>query len=176
MNSEFSSLILYPSSLLRFLVIRVFTAASAELLELQTIRSSLLVLRRHVIAALAITALQYNVIAWHKSFPGYARVSRANFRKHAGGVRTRLLHNFRHSSRAHRASTFTNREAQTFLHHHLHSLRQMRHARHVRGPEVKLRAIAGEERRVPTAFFFRQYVSFSLEFRVRRDRARLRNH
>ena len=52
---------------LGFLMIRVLTAASAELLELQTIRSSLLVLRRHVIAALAITALQYNVIAWHKS-------------------------------------------------------------------------------------------------------------
>ena len=50
-----------------FLVIRVLTAASAELLELQAIRSRLFVLRRHVIAALAIAALQYNVIAWHKS-------------------------------------------------------------------------------------------------------------
>ena len=56
-------------------MIRVFTAASAELLELQTIRSCLLVLRRHVIAALAITALQHNVIAWHKSLSDrYARL------------------------------------------------------------------------------------------------------
>jgi hypothetical protein len=56
---------------LGFLVIRVFPAASAELLELQTIRSCLLVLRRHVIAALAITALQYNVIAWHYSISDF---------------------------------------------------------------------------------------------------------
>ena len=69
MNSELSSLILHPSALLRFLVIRVLTAASAELLELQAIRSCLFVLRRRVIAALAITALQYNVIAWHYSNP-----------------------------------------------------------------------------------------------------------
>ena len=50
---------------LRFLVIRVLAAAPAELFELQTIWSSFLVLRRYVIAALAIAALQYNVIAWH---------------------------------------------------------------------------------------------------------------
>jgi len=51
-------------------MICVLSAAPAELLELQAIRSCLFVLRRHVITALAITALQYNVIAWHKSFPG----------------------------------------------------------------------------------------------------------
>ena len=54
---------------LRFFMIRVLTAAPAELLKLQAIRSCLLVLRRYVIAALAIAALQYNVIAWHISFP-----------------------------------------------------------------------------------------------------------
>jgi len=58
-------------SLLRFFMICVLTAASAELFELQTIRSCLFVLRRHVIAALTITALQYNVIAWHKSYKSY---------------------------------------------------------------------------------------------------------
>src|SRR5437588_12135715 len=52
---------------LGFLMIRVLTASPAELLELQTIWSRFLVLRRYVIAALAITALQYNVIAWHYS-------------------------------------------------------------------------------------------------------------
>jgi len=58
-------------------MIRVLTAAPAKLLELQTIRGRLFVLGCYVIAALAITALQYNVIPWHKPFPGYARVSRA---------------------------------------------------------------------------------------------------
>jgi len=48
-------------------MIRVLTAAPAELLKLQAIRSCLLVLGRYVVAALAIAALQYNVIAWHKS-------------------------------------------------------------------------------------------------------------
>ena len=46
-------------------MIRVFTAAPTELLKLQAIRSCFLVLGRCVIAALAIAALQYNVIAWH---------------------------------------------------------------------------------------------------------------
>lgn len=55
------------NALLRLFVIRVLTAAPAELLELQPIRRRFLVLARYVIAALAITALQYNVIAWHKS-------------------------------------------------------------------------------------------------------------
>ena len=53
--------------LLRLFVTRVLTAAPAELLKLQAIRSCLLVLRRYVVAALAIAALQYNVIAWHYS-------------------------------------------------------------------------------------------------------------
>ena len=62
----------HPSSFLFSLfMIRVFTAASAELLELQAIRSCLFVLRRRVIAALAITALQYNVIAWHYSISDF---------------------------------------------------------------------------------------------------------
>ena len=76
-------------ALLRFFVIRVLTAAPAELLKLQTVRSCLLVLGRYVIAAFAITALQHNIIAWHISFPigthassvllGYARLRRALF-------------------------------------------------------------------------------------------------
>ena len=42
---------------LRFLMIRVLTAAPAELLELQTIWSGFLVLRRRVIPTLALTTL-----------------------------------------------------------------------------------------------------------------------
>ena len=55
--------------LFRLFVIRVLTAAPAELLKLQPIRRRFLVLARYVIAALTITALQHNVIAWHKSLP-----------------------------------------------------------------------------------------------------------
>jgi hypothetical protein len=60
--------------LFRLFVARVLTAAPAELLKLQPIRRRFLVLARYVIAALAITALQHNVIAWHKSLSDpYAR-------------------------------------------------------------------------------------------------------
>jgi hypothetical protein len=45
----------------------MFAAATAELAELQALRGLLLVLRRHVIAALAIGTLKNDVIARHKS-------------------------------------------------------------------------------------------------------------
>ena len=61
-------------------------------------------------------------------------------------------------------------------HHHLHARRQLHVARHVRRPEIKLRTVAREERRVPPAFFLRQHVRFRLELRVRRDRGRLGQH
>jgi hypothetical protein len=48
-------------------MISVLTATSTELAELKPIRRSLFVLRRYVIAALAVVALQHNIIAWHKS-------------------------------------------------------------------------------------------------------------
>src|SRR6185436_20208529 len=87
MNQD-QDFILPPSSfLLGFLMIRVFTAASAELFELQTVRSRLLVLRRHVIAALTVTALQYNVIAWHKSL-SVRTLPACSIRQHAKGVPT----------------------------------------------------------------------------------------
>jgi hypothetical protein len=57
------------NALLRLFMIRVLTAAPAELLKLQAIRSCLLVLGRYVIAALTIAALQHNVIAWHYLIP-----------------------------------------------------------------------------------------------------------
>ena len=79
--------------LFRLFVIRVLTAAPAELLKLQPIRRRFLVLACYVIAALAITALQHNVIAWHKSLPigthapGVLILSDVG-KQHAGGVRT----------------------------------------------------------------------------------------
>src|SRR5688572_12706732 len=104
-----------------------------------------------------------------------------------------LLNHFRHCAGAHRAAAFSNREPQTFLHgdrrdqldvhrhvvsrhHHLHSRRQRRHSRHVRGPEVKLWAVSGEERRVSSTLFLRQHIGLGLELRVRCDRARFRDY
>src|ERR1700730_17174260 len=49
-------------------MIRVLTAAPAKLTKLPTIRCRLLVLCGDVVAALAIRALQHNVIARHNSY------------------------------------------------------------------------------------------------------------
>ena len=51
--------------LLGLLMRCVLTAAAAELAEFQTFSRRLLVLRRYVIAALAITALQHNIVTRH---------------------------------------------------------------------------------------------------------------
>jgi uncharacterized ion transporter superfamily protein YfcC len=62
--------ILPPSSfLLGFFVRPVATAAAAELPKLKPLRRRLLVLRRYVVAALALGALQHNVVARHKFTP-----------------------------------------------------------------------------------------------------------
>lgn len=50
---------------LRFLVSRVLTTTATKLLKLKPIRRGLLILRRHVVAALAVTTLEHNIIAWH---------------------------------------------------------------------------------------------------------------
>src|SRR5215468_448533 len=102
-----------------------------------------------------------------------------------------LLNYFRYRTGSHRPASLTNCEAQPLLHrdrryqldlhrhvvtwhHHLHSLRQRRHSRHIRRPEVELRPVTTEERRMSSAFFLRQHVCFRLELRVRRDAAGLR--
>ena len=53
--------------LLRFLVTRVLTAATAKLLKLETFRGGFLVLGSDVVAALAIRTLQYDVVTRHNS-------------------------------------------------------------------------------------------------------------
>ena len=79
--------------LFRLFVIRVLTAAPAELLKLQPIRRRFLVLARYVIAALAITALQHNVIAWHKSLSDrYARLGRAAHQTQISNLRSDTKH------------------------------------------------------------------------------------
>src|SRR5262249_42340215 len=94
---------------------------------------------------------------------------------------------------AHGAATLADGKAQTLVHrnrrdqldlhrhivarhHHLGAARQLHNSRHIRRPEVELRTIVREERRVPTALLLRQDVGLRLELRVRRDRARLRQH
>src|SRR5450631_1726516 len=90
-------------------------------------------------------------------------------------------------------ATFTNREAQTFLagdrrneldlqahvvarHHHLGAFGQRHQPRHVRRPEIKLRPVSLEERRVATTLLFLQDVDLAHEVLVRRDAPRLRKH
>ena len=69
MNDEFEEAcylsFIIPHSSLRFLVRPVLAAAAAELPELQALRRGLLILRRHVVAALALGALQHDVVARH---------------------------------------------------------------------------------------------------------------
>jgi hypothetical protein len=55
----------------RLFVIRVLTAAPAKFTELQTIRGGLLVLCRNVVAAFAVRALKYNVVARHNQISNF---------------------------------------------------------------------------------------------------------
>src|SRR6056297_451965 len=98
-----------------------------------------------------------------------------------------------HDAGADGTTAFTDGEAQTIVHgdrvdqrhhhvdvvprhDHLDALRQLTGARHVRRAEVELRAVPLEERRVPATLVLGQHVYLGLELRVRRDRARLRQH
>src|SRR5205809_938416 len=90
-------------------------------------------------------------------------------------------------------SAFADREAQAFLHrhrrdqlnhqlyvvsghHHLGARGKLCHSGDIRRAQIKLRAISLEERRVPSAFFFRQNVNLSFELGVWRDRTTFRQH
>src|SRR5213593_221989 len=103
------------------------------------------------------------------------------------------LDDLRHDARADGATTFAHREAEALIHgdrlpeldlhvrvvarhDHLLALREADRAGHVRRPEVELRPVAVEERRVTAALVLGQDVHLGLEVRVRRDRARLRAH
>src|SRR3954468_204063 len=101
-----------------------------------------------------------------------------------------LLDDFGHHARAHRAATLTDGEAEARIHRdrldqldlhgdvvarhdHLHALGQVGHARDVGRPEVELRAVAREERRVTAALLLLQDVDLGLVLGVRGDGARL---
>src|SRR5207302_10904220 len=94
-----------------------------------------------------------------------------------------LLHNLADGSCAHRVPAFANGKPQAFLHrhrrdqlnhqlyvvsrhHHLGARGKLCHSGDIRRAQIKLRAIYLEERRVPSAFFFRQNVNLSFELIV----------
>src|SRR5207302_9133847 len=142
-------------TLFRLFVRPVRPARRAEFAEFQPFCCRLLVLGLTIVLPLALGALESN-----------------NFSRH------RLLQNLRYSPRAYGAPAFADRKPQALVHghwrdqlyfqahvvarhHHLHSLRQLRHARDVRCPEVKLRPVALEEWRVSPALILAQYVDFA---------------
>src|SRR5712691_3552919 len=109
------------------------------------------------------------------------------------GIASALLQDLGGHAGADGAAAFADRKPQLLLHrdrrdqldrhlrvvprhHHLHPRRQLHRPRHVRRPQVKLRPIPLEKRRVPAPLFLRQHVHLALELRVRRDRLRLRQH
>src|SRR2546425_3351230 len=104
-----------------------------------------------------------------------------------------LLQDLSDDAGAHRAAALADREARLLLHRerrgqldrhlrlaprhpHLPPPRQLHRPRHVRRPQVELRPVPLEKRRVPPPLLLRQHVHLALELRVRRDRFRLRQH
>src|SRR4051812_50196920 len=102
----------------------------------------------------------------------------------------RLLEDLGDDAGAHGAAALADRKAQPLVHrdrgdqldrhlhvvprhHHLHPRRQLHRPRHVRRPEVELRPVPLEERRVPTPLLLRQHVHPRLQVGVRRDPAPL---
>src|SRR5688572_24413806 len=103
---------------------------------------------------------------------------------------SRLLQNLDDDASADGSAAFADGEAQLLFHrdrhdqldldrhvvarhHHLGAFRQLHDPRHVRRPEIELRTIIAEERRVTPALFLRQDIGFRREVRVRRHAARL---
>src|SRR5438445_2960897 len=110
-----------------------------------------------------------------------------------GQGRHALLRDLRDDAGPHRPPPLPDRKPQLLLHrhrrdqldrhrhvvprhHHLHPRRQRHHPRHVRRPEIKLRPVPVEKRRVPPPLLLRQHVYLRLAPLVRRDRPRLRQH
>src|SRR5712692_11491844 len=109
------------------------------------------------------------------------------------GIASALLQDLGGHAGADGAAAFADRKPQLLLHrdrrdqldrhlrvvprhHHLHAGGQLHRPRHVRRPQVKLRPIPLEERRMPPALLLGQDVHLTLKLRVRRDAPRLRQH
>src|SRR3990172_4660584 len=146
----------------RLLVRRVLAAPLAVPRKLQPLRIVLLVFHRSVVPPLADGTRQRHNVASHFLFilqfppapPAIGDASRL------------LLHDPRDDAGADRAAAFPDGEPQLLLqrhrrdqrhlqvhavsrHHHLHPRRQRDVPRHVRRPQVELRPVPREERRVP---------------------------
>src|SRR6476469_8231226 len=110
-----------------------------------------------------------------------------------GDGRSSLLDDLRDATGADGAATLSDGEPQTLFHgdrllqlhrhlgvvtghDHLGALGQVDRARDVGGPEVELRVVVGEERRVPPALLLREHVDLRLEVGVGGDRAGLGEH
>src|SRR5436190_1779374 len=104
-----------------------------------------------------------------------------------------LLDDLGYDPRADRAAALSDREPKALVHgdrldqldrhldvvaghHHLGPLGEVGDAGDVGGPEVELRAVAREERRVATALLLLQAVDLGLELGVRGDRSGLAQH
>ena len=135
--------------LLNLFVRGVLPARVAEFRRFEPVLMLLPVLRGRVVAVLTIAALECDDFS-----------------------HGRLLDDLGDSAGAHRVAALANGEPQSLLeryrrdqrnlyryivprHHHLHSVRERRHPRHVRGPEVELRPVSFKEGRVPPTFFLR---------------------
>src|SRR6266404_6027044 len=104
-----------------------------------------------------------------------------------------LVANVAYATRADGLAAFTNSETNRLLHgdrrnqlhldgdiiarhHHFDAFRQFHRSSNVSGPEIKLRPVIREKRRVTATFLLAQHVNLRLEFLVRRDRARFGNN
>src|SRR5882762_10736583 len=175
---------------------------AAELRELQPLGRLLLVLRRRVIAPLALEAGERHDVS-HGCDPvgildwGFGiRESRTTNPDECLIPNPKiptLLDDLRDRSRADGAAALADGEPRALFegdgrhqlaadrrvvarHHHLDAFRQVQRPGHVGGADVELRAVAVEERRVTAALFLRQDVDLALELRVRLDAARLGQH
>src|SRR5258706_12248612 len=135
---------------LTFLVSGVLPAEPAELSHLEALGRLLLVLRRTVVATLALHA------------------------GHRDDVAHGLLHNLGHRPGTDGAAALTNREARTLFerhrrhqlagdrrvvarHHHLDAFGKMQSAGNVGRPDLELRTVDVEEGRVTAGLLFRVY-------------------
>src|SRR5258708_3374974 len=178
-----------PPSLLDFLVHLMLAAKRAEFLEFNPLGSGLLVLGTAIVFSLALSTLKSDnfahVCSVRAKGGGWWEVGGGKiFHPPTSYPPPPLFQYPRYCSRPNGPSAFANREPQSFIHghrcdqfhhqthivarhHHLAALGQLRHARHVRRPEIKLGTVSFEKRRVPAAFFFAQHLNLAFELLVR---------
>src|SRR5579872_1120067 len=174
--TRLSSRPIASAGLARFPVHPVTAAPAAVLLHLDPALLLGPVLGGDVVAPLALAARQDDV---------GSLVARCHRRS--------LLVDFRHPAGTHGTPTLPDGEAKALLHgdrldqldlhrgvvaghHHLGALGEVDRAGDVGGPEVELRPVVVEERRVPPSLVLGQDVDLALELGVRGDRAGLGQH